>query len=174
VGGTTLLSLRLWRRSSLPFSKSLSLGALSWSWPPSCCLWQCPMRLRTAIARCCREKQTSLVARAMNCILRIRARRRLPQTKSQRRPRSARGGCVQVGIDSFAGIEDRKILKSPPAFLVYPLMAMSQGQAGAKTFEYVDVHNETSRFAPARRTEPCTVICLGCPRAGEIRPIRLL
>ena len=77
------------------------------------------------------------------------------------------GGCVQVGIDSFAGIEDREILKSPPAFLVYHLMAMSHGQAGAKTFEYVDVHNETSRFAPARRTEPCTVICLGCARAPE-------
>ncbi len=73
--------------------------------------------------------------------------------------------CGQAAIDSFVDIADREILKSPPAFFVYPLMAMSQEQAGAKTFEYIDVHNETSRFARARRTEPCVVICLDCARA---------
>jgi hypothetical protein len=75
--------------------------------------------------------------------------------------------CNNISIDSYVPIPDREIVHSPPAFYVYPLMALSSPQAGAKHFQFISVQNQTKRFRPGSEGPPCVVVCLDCKGITE-------
>jgi hypothetical protein len=76
--------------------------------------------------------------------------------------------CRNIGILATLPIPESQLETSVKMFFIYPLLAMLYRSDPARHFEYVDVHNSTSRYEPANPKAPCAVICLDCARKSDI------
>jgi hypothetical protein len=71
--------------------------------------------------------------------------------------------CDRIALDAYMPIPEAELVKSPPSYYVYPLLAQLKIDGTTRSVHYIDVKNPTKRFAPVNGTAPdCAVVCLAC------------
>lgn len=75
--------------------------------------------------------------------------------------------CNVTAIDAYMPVRDRDLIRSPPSYFVYPILALIHAYERHHV-RYAGVGNMTAAFAGSVPTEPaCALICLSCASAPE-------
>jgi hypothetical protein len=72
--------------------------------------------------------------------------------------------CRTIGILADLPAPESTLVISPPAFYVYPALALLHARDPKRQFAYVGVHNSSAQYRMPEIFRPCAIICLDCAR----------
>ncbi len=72
--------------------------------------------------------------------------------------------CREIGVLANLPSAESTLVFSPPAFYVYPVLALLHARNPERHIAYVGVHNSSSRYRMPETFRPCAIVCLDCAR----------